>query len=140
LGLVSLLALTGCGGGVGKLEPVEGKVQVAGQPLTGGQVAFFPVDPPKGGTPLRIMGKIGSDGRYKMTTNEKPGVPKGKYKVTVDTISGADAAIAPIQMGKDAPPPAKAPERKANVKYENPENSGLVVDVPTGPYDLNLER
>jgi len=139
LGLLGLLALTGCGGGVGKLEPVEGKVEVAGQPLTEGQVNFFPVDPPKGPA-LRITGKIGSDGRYKMTTNDKSGVPKGKYKVSVDTVAATGAAPDPSATVKGAPSAAKAPERKANIKYENPENSGLVVEVPTGPYDLKLER
>jgi hypothetical protein len=139
LTLVGILALTGCGGGVGKLEPVEGKVEVAGQPVTGGDVTFVPVEPPKG-VPLRIQGKIGSDGRYKMTTNEKPGVPKGKYKVAVNTTAAVAGGQDPGGLGKGPPPPAKAPERIANAKYEDAEKSGLSIEVPTGPYDLKLDK
>jgi hypothetical protein len=83
----------GCGDGVGKRVPVEGRVLVEGEPLTraGGTVAFVP-DPGKGnrGT-FWAVGPIDADGRFTLATRGKAGVPAGWYKVVVKaTPPGAD--------------------------------------------------
>jgi len=129
---LGLLACTGCSSRSDPaLVPVEGKATVGGQPLTVGDVTFFPAE--AGGVPLNIVGKIGADGTYKMTTNGKTGAPKGKYKVTVYTMIASSSPVAP-DISK-APPP---PKRKVNAKYESPDATDLTIEVPSASYDLNL--
>jgi len=135
---IGLIALAGCGGGLGKLEPVEGKISVGGQPLTAGDVTFHPEDAKLKAT---IVGKVGSDGAYKMTTNGKPGVPKGKYKVTVTTIVLSGGTGDPGAMKPGGPAASTGPpKRQANEKYESVGTSGLSVDVPGGNYTFQLEK
>jgi len=134
---LGLLACTGCGSGPA-LIPVEGKVTVGGQPLAAAKVVFYPTEELPAGTRLDIVGVIGADGAYRMTTNGKAGVPKGKYKATVNTLGGAGAPppVGALPAPTAAPPPP--PRRKANIKYESPDTTDLTVEVPSSSYDLGL--
>src|SRR5262249_30388434 len=64
--LVGLLSVVGCGE---TLTPVEGKVTVDGQPLTAGNVTFYPTSP--SGSPHDITGTV-ANGGYKMNTHGHP--------------------------------------------------------------------
>lgn len=125
-----LLAGAGCGGL--KLVPVSGKVTRDGQPLGGAAVSFVP-DASKGNN-VRVscMGRVGSDGRYELTTNgvakseTGKGAPLGWYKVTlVTTLPGA-------------------PEIVVNPKYLDADKTPLSIEVVANPeadrYDLKLEK
>src|SRR5262249_6826307 len=125
-----LLTLAGCGGL--KLVPVFGKVTQARQPLTGGALSFVP-DASKGNhDSLSCMGRIGSDGRYELTTNgvtkseTGKGAPPGWYKVMLlTTLPGA-------------------PDITVNPKYTDPTKTPLSIEVVNNPepgrYDLKLDK
>lgn len=140
LGLVCLLgvvAVTGCGG-LGKLHPVEGKITVDGSNLTTGMVTFTPEKPFK--QPVEIRGEV-SNGSYTMTTNGKPGVPEGRYKVAVAAVAlpkGHDPSS--MKPGDPVAPPPSGPQRLVNEKYEMAATSGLEVTVPGGNYELKVSR
>ena len=76
--LAGVFAFAGCDSGVGTLTPVKGKMTVAGQPLSGGDVAFYPAD--AGGSQAHILGTIGPDGTYNMTTNGRAARPRESIK------------------------------------------------------------
>ncbi len=137
LWLAGIFAFAGCDSGVGSLTPVTGKVTVAGQPLFGGDVAFYPTE--AGGSRAHILGTIGPDGTYKMTTDGRAGAPKGKYKVTINTVSAAGAPA--TDPSKPLVPNQSAgyqPRRLANMRYENQAQTDLIIEVPSPSYDLNL--
>jgi hypothetical protein len=75
LPLLLLLAF-GCSGGKGTVATVVGKVTYSNQPVTGGQVIFYPAE----GPPAQVG--IGADGTYTITD-----IPTGDYAVTVETES-----------------------------------------------------
>src|SRR5205823_1414977 len=82
------LFVAGCGDGIGTRYPVEARVLVDGEPLTGmtGKVIFVP-DKDKGNkTPVNAGGDIDAEGRYKLSTKGKPGAPAGWYKVVVSAV------------------------------------------------------
>ncbi len=134
--LVGLLPVMGCGGE--PLTPVVGSVTVGGKPLTGGTVDFYPAS--GSGSSQRITGTIDADGNYKMTTDGKPGVPKGSYKVTVNTMDPPAGGADPSHMPAGPPPPVAKPQRHADTKYETPSRTDLTIQVPSDNYDLKLTR
>lgn len=77
LGLATILVISGCGNQNGLVD-VSGAVTLDGEPLTTGQIKFFPED----GRPA--SGPIDSEGRYTLTTYEPgDGAKPGNYDVTV---------------------------------------------------------
>lgn len=91
----------GCGGGSGrpagalpKLQPVQGQLLRAGQPVSGGSVRLEPIsqtptpDGAQSGKNLSIGGNVGPDGRFELVTlhtlsmQSGPGAPVGQYRVT----------------------------------------------------------
>lgn len=133
--LAGVFAFAGCN--FGAFNPVKGKVTVNGQPLSGGDVAFYPAA--AGGSQAHILGTIGPDGAYTMTTNGRGGVPKGKYKVTINTLSAAGGPA--TDPSKPLVPNQSAgyqPRRLANMRYENQTQTDLTIEVPSPSYDLNL--
>jgi len=135
--LVCLLAVAyacfvpGCSKESIKLAPVAGKVTVAGQPLTSGQVTLTAVSTDGKALGL-ISGNIESDGSYKIRTNNKDGAPLGKYKVTVTP------SMMPASGGQ------KGPAVSFNPAYMDPSKTRLafeVIDSPEpGRYDLKLSK
>jgi hypothetical protein len=137
--VVGSLAFAGCDS-LSSLTAVEGKVTVDGQPISGGRVAFL--DAASGTNKgVDITGTIGSDGAYKMTSNGKAGVPKGKYKVTVNTmVPGAAPSGDPAKLTGTAPGGSGILQRSANEKYEMFDKTDLIIEVPSPSYDLKLTK
>jgi hypothetical protein len=133
--LVGLLLVSGCGDGAGKLSPVEGQVTVDGAPMAAdAEITFVP----NGNTSnANVRGKVQADGKYKMTTNGKDGVPAGKYKVVLS--AGAGTTADPSQLAK-TPTALAASKKPFNKKYENPRTTDVTIDVPGTSYDLKLTR
>jgi len=138
----SILVIGGCGKSE-PLYPVSGKVMHGKEPLTGGQVTFFP-DASKGNTSKHSpTGKIGSDGTYTLTTDGKAGAPAGHYKVTVTAQTPGMSATPPGEVGKPAPlTPTQGP--KFDPKYSNEAQTPLTREVLTsgatpGHYDVTVQ-
>jgi hypothetical protein len=99
------LALCGCGGGdLPELGLVSGTVTFDGQPLTGVEVAFHPVD----GRPA--FGTTNAEGNYTLRyTPGAPGCKVGKNRVTIGNAegSGEDSELEGdelVQTGADKQP------------------------------------
>jgi len=117
---VTLLLVTGCGGGEPSQVPlsgqvVKGKVVLAsGKPLSKGKVVLWPQQEPM----MQIMGKIESDGTFTLkAAGVAVGVSHGDFLVTVEPegyISGLTAKPKGLQY------PAK---------YLNDQTSGLKVTI-----------
>ena len=128
---ISLLILSGCGGGpaLPPLVPVEGKVMVDNDPVTSGQVSFVAVGLEPGKSLPPLTGQIDASGNYKIFTGDKPGAPAGKYKIVVTP------SMMPIEGAKGPP---KAP---FNDKYKDFSKTPLQFEVPKGDgYDLKLTK
>jgi len=124
-----LFPLAGCSGNkplpaeLGPLVPVQGKVTVAGKPLRGGNVNFFPLEHDV--AKCQPQGLIDAEGRYTVSSYGQKGAPAGKYRVTVD----------PASDDKDL-------DVLVDARYMNWEKSPVIVTVqenaPSGAYDLKL--
>ncbi len=93
---------SGCGGGSGlKLEKVSGMVTLEGTPLTKGSVQFTP-DSGKGTRGPMVLGEIGPDGKFVLTTT-KPGdgAQAGFYKVSINCWE----ETTPFDPKNPVPPP-----------------------------------
>jgi hypothetical protein len=131
----SLLALVALAGGCGSesLVPVKGKVTVDGAPLTTGSLVFKP-DAAKGNaSKFDSSSEISADGSYSLFTRQKEGAPPGWYKVGVVAQGPANPAD-----------PYSAQKSLIAERYNNPDASGLAVEVaaspPAGAYDLKLAK
>ena len=83
--------------------PVTGLVTLDGQPVPGAKVVFAP----SGGTGQAASGVTGSDGRYKLTTQDpNDGALPGKYMVMISKTEGsagaADQAVKPNMTPEEA--------------------------------------
>lgn len=125
LGCCGFLLLLGCSNRdprLGKIVPVQGKVTLDNQPLTGGGVILHAVveKNPDAAISVPLSAKLEEDGSYSLR------VPEGKYRVQLDRGDKADK---------------KFWSRLAR-KYTSP-GSPLVLDVeenkPEGGYDLKLK-
>jgi hypothetical protein len=129
--IVCVCLAQGCSSKKASLAPVSGKVTVDGQPVTSGQVSFFPAEKKEDAAKTGLAaGNIESDGTYTISTDGKKGAPLGKYKVSVT----------PSMM----PTGDKAPTTPFNQQYKNADQSGLTVEVVADPepgrYDLKLTK
>jgi hypothetical protein len=132
-------AASGCGSGA-RFVPVSGKVRYNNAPLTldGATVRFTP-DTSKGNAARSdAFGVIDDEGNYTMYVQEREGAPLGWYKVAVIVPPSAPPRLEPGRPNKakvDAPIP---------IKYANPDQSGLRVEVVEQPgpgqYDLALQK
>lgn len=123
--------LVGCSGksplqklGVGKMVPVQGKVTIAGKPLLGGNVFFYPQGDIQNFVP---QGLIDAKGHYSLSTSGEAGVPIGKYRVTVEPASEDNSQNLLVDN-----------------RYTSSTHSPLLLEVkedaPEGAYDLKLQR
>jgi hypothetical protein len=122
-----LVAAAGCGGGP-SVVPVSGTATVDGKPFGGFVVTFTP-DVDKGHEArIDCSGRLGSDGRYSLRTddgfNSYVGAPPGWYKVT-------------IWSPDDVPLPV-------NKKYTTIKTTDLSIEVIANPepgkYDLKFTK
>jgi hypothetical protein len=134
LALAVGVAVAGCGGG-GKAT-VSGKVTYKNAPLKGGRVTFAVAG-------KSAQAEIGEDGSYTATD-----VPTGKAKVAVQTSYLQQLSRAPrYKVPEGAPEGYKAggdpTAAKRFVKipdnYEDPEQSGLTLDVKSGAQTHDIE-
>jgi hypothetical protein len=94
-GLVSAAFVAGCAGeSPALLVPVEGKLLVDGKPLDGVDVTFIPEisENNRGGA-----GTTDDSGAFTVTdlTQNKPGLPPGKYKLTFSRMRLPDGSAVP---------------------------------------------
>ena len=128
-------AISGCGQDEGGpvLAEVSGTVNYQGKPLAGANVTMVSA------AGHLSTGSTTSDGKFKMTTGGRLGVPIGKAKVGVSKVAASAANIDVASMkpedmqrmqiegggkAKDLIPKSEIPE-----KYAHPDKSGLVADV-----------
>jgi hypothetical protein len=78
--LVSVMFLSACSSSP-SLEPVSGKVLVAGKPAVGAMVMFIPEAPDPKVFPATAIAD--ADGNFTLASNDQKGVGVGKYIVTV---------------------------------------------------------
>lgn len=128
--LAALVPLAGCDNrtglqklGVGNLVPVQGKVTLAGKPLRGGTVFFYPQGEVTG---FVAQGNLDADGNYSLATSGEDGAPLGKYRATVEPASDD-----------------RAQDLLVDSRYSSHTHSPLIVEVkagaPAGAYDLKLK-
>lgn len=127
---------SGCGpDGSEKMLPVTGRVLRDGQPLPFGTVSFRP-DASRGNASLHHpTGAINDQGEYELRTLDKPGAPRGRYRVLVFVDGNS-------QPGTDPHP--VLPKWLVNVKYTTEQTTDLSVEVvetpDAGAYDLRVSR
>lgn len=97
----AIALIAGCGG-PGQVN-VSGKITVDGAPAVGAVLLFHPID----AEDVSIAsGVSGSGGSFTLTTSMKPGIPPGKYAVTVTwpdpSFSVKTKEPAKIQMKEDS--------------------------------------
>lgn len=133
-------ALSGCGGAViaepivdyGDLQPVTGKVEFNGQPISDATVTLHPVTPPVGGNlPHPPSGLVGEDGTFTISTFRDKGrglgAPIGEYRITVSWFGSLQGLSESQIDGLKEQLPAK---------YQHPVKSGLTVTVAPGANEL----
>ena len=128
------LFLAGCqGDGIEPIEnlvPVKGTVTFKDQPIPQGTVSFLPTDP----AGHSAVGKI-VDGKFEMATSASaPGVVAGDYKVRIEATDAPADAPAPLPNE-----PRKAVKSLIPAKYNNPETSGLQIEVSEGMAEIEWD-
>jgi hypothetical protein len=129
--VVLLMLAAGCTPAVvlPKTYPASGSVAYkGGQPMTGGSVHFVSADDPL----LRVMGTIGQDGSFTLTTvkdtAKADGAPEGTYRVLVQPPMVSDARDK-VPDGHKAMIPTELPR---TYKLEARENTGIKIELPMG--------
>jgi len=138
--LLSACSAIGCSKGE-TLYPVSGKVTLKNAPLTAGQVTFVPDESKGNKSKVSPTGKIGSDGNYTVTSDNRAGAPLGWYKVTVATETpGMGGTMTVDPSGKPAPLGGQGP--KIDPRYKDSSKTPLSVEVVASPaagaYDLKI--
>ncbi len=131
LNVVLLLVACVCGGCAPsdpQFLPVQGKVDVNGEPLKTGLVVFIP-DAAAGNAATEEFRGVIKDGSYSLT-GEKDGALAGAYKIAVFASEGVDST--------------KEPTPLVDAKYNKADTSGLKAvvkaDAPAGAYDLEVTK
>ena len=127
---VGLCGLVGCGESdpLGR-KAISGTVNLNGAPVEQGNIAFQPMD-----TGATSSGAVIAAGKYAI--ERQKGLPKGKYRVTVNapkpgTGKGAGVGVMP---GDPLPPPEELIPPEWNV------NSEQTIEVTDkGPYVFNFD-
>jgi hypothetical protein len=130
--LVLLMLAAGCTPAVvlPKTYPASGSVVYkGGKPMTGGAVQFMSADDPL----LRVMGTIGKDGSFTLSTvkdtAKADGAPEGTYRVLVQPPMVSDARDK-VPEGHKAVIPT---ELARPFKLEARENTAIKIELPTSP-------
>jgi hypothetical protein len=135
IGLLLLGGLAGCSSEGERLEPVEGRITLAGKPLPGGTVSFRPA---AGNATLHHpTGRIAADGTFKLLTNGREGAPAGQYKVLIFSDANAEPGT-----NRSAHP--QPPKWRVNAKYTTEGGTDLKADVVAAPtagrYDFAVKE
>jgi hypothetical protein len=87
--MLLLVLIAGCGSRGPDLHAVTGRVVFGdGRPVSSGVIEFAP---PDGGPTAR--GRIGTDGRFTLTTGDRPGAVAGQHRVAVVQAVIAEGAV-----------------------------------------------
>jgi hypothetical protein len=125
------VGLTGCG--ESKQIPVSGKILLDGNPIKVSTGETASVNYHGQTNKVFGVGQVNENGEYTMSSNNKPGMPAGSYKVTVT-----------YSKPKDAKDPYSIPVRMINEKFTNLEFTDLTIEVkdnaPPGTYDLKVTK
>ena len=142
--MLLLAAVAGCRGGR-KLAEVTGKVTYNGKPLEihGCQIVFMGAE-----TKVFLGATLKDDGTYRVRMAEGYGLPPGTYKVSImlplgyappaEGMSPTDS-MRNVEAGKIVTENLKLVDKKIPRKYLSPENSGLVLELPPGGAEFNVE-
>jgi hypothetical protein len=117
--------LAGCSGP--NDASVSGTVTLDGQPLTTGNVSFYP----DGGSGAPANGQIDSSGRYSLSTGTDAGLAPGKYVAVV--IATKEPPQQYDAKGGEIPPIVITP-----AKYTDTSTSDLRFEVKAGKNDITL--
>lgn len=135
--LWAALCLVGCGPSQPTGETVatvsaSGKLTLKGAPLEFYQVTFFPTDN------RAAIGMTDAEGKFVLGTNTPgDGAVAGSHKVAVNWVGPPSTNPNEGMTEFSSPPPPKV---KINVKYSNPETSGLTVEIPdSGSTELAID-
>ena len=134
LSLFAIICLCGCGAAdTLTLAPVTGTVLYNGKPISGATVAMISE---KG---QMANGFTDSEGKFRMTTGGRPGVPVGLAKVGISKMSGNAAPVdiknlkpedmMKIQKTTGGVAKDLAPKSEIPSKYAKPEESKLTAAV-----------
>lgn len=127
LGLIGLLAATGCVDKGPKINLVNGSVNVDGKPAAGVMVIFCPVNGPPEIQRMRPFGITQADGKFQLTAAKKgDGAPTGQFKVLFQWPVSSNETGAGIQMGAD----------RFQGRFMNLEKSQVTVDIKPGENNL----
>ncbi len=116
--------------------PVSGTLTYKGQPLEYYQVVFFPVDG------VRVAaGVTDASGKFTLGTNDGgDGSPVGSCKVAVNFVGPPSTDAGGNEQIIDDPSKLPKPKVKIPAKYNDPEKSGLVQEVPAaGLTELKID-
>ena len=114
-----LVLVAGCAKSGEKLYPVKGKISVDGKPADGAILLFHP----QGGGQVSTA-TADANGNYACVHNTAPGIPTGKYTITVSWPDPAKRNATSTAMGQtpDVPDLLRG-------KYAMRERSTLTIDV-----------
>lgn len=128
--LVALLGtVVGCGQGGPSLVQVTGSVSVDGKPANGATVIFHPTD-----KEMKLIPAATTDenGKFKLATSAREGVPVGSYDVTV---TWPDPSVQPTPAQKLQGLGEPGPDL-LNGKYQKKGASGLKADITSSTKEL----
>lgn len=120
----AVIGVLGCDGASGLVQ-VQGTIMVDGAPAKGAVLLFHPEgDAPA--TPSSAQAK--DDGTFTPVTDTKPGLPPGKYIVTLTwpdpatKVSDREKMLGNAEPGKDL----------LNGRYVTKDRSGIKIEISTG--------
>ncbi len=132
--ITTLLPAAGCDRGGETLVPVEGKVTIAGEPLTAGAVSFRP-DRNAGNSSLHHpTGPIDAEGNYRLFVGQRAGAPPGSYQVVVFANEPAEDEQGAVHPGM----PKTLIDRRYNAPETTPLSAKVQLDAET-QFDFDLE-
>ena len=147
--LLAMMVFTGCGGSGPEVVPVEGMLTLDGKPLPNKTLVFTPI----GDTPGHGAGGASdAEGRYTLravvpgATRDYPGIPPGRYRVTVlepmfpggmpEEEEGDEPAVAvgPGMGHRKSDIPAVYGTERSHLVYEVSESGGVInVELESNP-------
>lgn len=142
--VLGTIVFTGCGGSGPRLTPVEGTVTLDGKPLANKSLMFTPIENTAG---HGAGGSSDAEGRYTLkavvpgATKDYPGIPPGRYRVTVfeSMISGGASGEEEGDEPAVAVGPGMSGGRSEIPAIYGTEQSPLVLEVPESGGTLNVE-
>lgn len=116
--------IAGCGGPTLETVPVSGRVTYGGGDWPKeGRLDFRPVAAPAGKTLHPASAPFGTDGRYKVISQQTPGLAPGEYVVTVECWQELPS-MGDAQNPRGSPGKSYVPE-----KYRDPKNSPIKLKI-----------